>query len=178
MAPSKVNHLLLISLLLSLAIICQSDDDECVHTLYIRTSNIIKGGTDSKISVTFYNKHGKTFEIPNIETWGGLMEPGHDYFERGNLDIFSGRGDCFEHHICGMILTSDGTGWGHGWYVNYVELTSTGKHKNCRKQLFTVEQWLATDTWPWNLTAVRDNCDSITTRLSYTKAELKPELNV
>ncbi|MCL7033497.1 hypothetical protein MKW94_027264 [Papaver nudicaule] len=188
MAASKVNHvsLFLVSLLLlSLAFICQSNnfdsdsDDDCVYTVYIRTSSIIKGGTDSKISLTLYNKHGKTFNIPNIETWGGLMEPGHDYFERGNLDIFSGRGDCFEHRICGMILTSDGTGWGHGWYVNYVELTTTGKHKNCHKQLFTVEQWLATDTYPWNLTAVRDNCDSVTSRLSYSKSEeLKPELNI
>lgn len=86
------------------------------------------------------------------------MGPDYNYFERGNLDIFSGRGPCLNGPICRMNLTSDGTGPHHGWYCNYVEVTSTGVHRLCNQQLFTVEQWLATDAAPYELTAIIDNC--------------------
>ena len=86
------------------------------------------------------------------------MGQGHAYFERGNLDIFSGRGPCMAKPPCWMRLTSDGTGAHHGWYCNYVEVTVTGPHKGCAQQLFTVEQWLATDAAPYQLEAVRDLC--------------------
>ncbi|KAI3949354.1 hypothetical protein MKW98_023291 [Papaver atlanticum] len=175
MATSKINHIslfLLSILLLSLATISKSDED-CVYTLYVRTGSIIKGGTDSKISLTLYTRKGEYINIPNIELWGGLMEPGHDYFERGNTDIFSGRGYCLKDPVCKMDLTSDGTGWGHGWFVHYVEVTSAGKHKKCGNQYFDVEQWLATDTSPYNLTAIRDNCHG--NKFSYTRLESKTE---
>ncbi|MCK1975375.1 hypothetical protein LNK20_22080, partial [Bacillus safensis] len=67
------------------------------------------------------------------------MGPGYDYFERGNLDIFSGRGYYLGSPVCAMNLTSDGTGSGHGWYVNYVEVTTTGAHINCGQQNFEAE---------------------------------------
>lgn len=86
------------------------------------------------------------------------MGPDYDYYERGNLDIFSGRGPCLRGPVCYMELTSDGTGPGHGWYCNYVEVTTTGPHIQCAQQLFTVEQWIALDRSPYELTAVRDNC--------------------
>lgn len=86
------------------------------------------------------------------------MGPGHDYFERGNLDIFSGRGPCLGAPICAMNLTSDGSGPHHGWYCNYVEVTTTGPHVPCSQQLFTVEQWIARDAPPYELTAIRDTC--------------------
>ncbi|KAK9713445.1 hypothetical protein RND81_06G027400 [Saponaria officinalis] len=86
------------------------------------------------------------------------MGQGYDYYERGNLDIFTGRGPCLESPICSMKLMSDGTGEHHGWYCNYVEVTSTGSHRGCGQELFTVEQWLALDRSPHELTAVRDNC--------------------
>jgi hypothetical protein len=57
-----------------------------------------------------------------------------------------------------MRLASDGTGAHHGWYCNYVEVTVTGPHQGCAQQLFTVEQWLATDAAPYKLEAVRDLC--------------------
>lgn len=57
-----------------------------------------------------------------------------------------------------MELTSDGSGAHHGWYCNYVEVTTTGPHMQCGQQLFTVEQWIALDRSPHELTAVRDNC--------------------
>ena len=97
--------------------------------------------------------------IRDLERWGGLMGDGHDYYERGNLDIFSGRGPCMRQAPCRMNLTSDGTGPHHGWYCNYLEATVTGPHLGCAQQLFTVEQWLATDASPYRLYAVVDNCN-------------------
>ncbi|XP_030975499.1 PLAT domain-containing protein 3-like [Quercus lobata] len=138
--------------------IAQSSDDDCVYTVYIRTGSVIKGGTDSIIGARLYDEYGEYVEIKNLEYWGGLMEPGHNYYERGNLDIFSGRGGCLSAPICALNLTSDGSGAHHGWYVNYVEVTTTGVHTSCTQQLFTVEQWLALDTAPYELTAIRNYC--------------------
>ncbi|KAH6799467.1 Lipase/lipooxygenase [Perilla frutescens var. frutescens] len=147
-------------ILFSIITISRSDDTDCVYSLYVRTSTIIKGGTDSIIATTFYDAQGYGIRINNIEAWGGLMGPGYDYFERGNLDIFSGRGPCLKGPVCKMNLTSDGSGSGHGWYCNYVEVTVTGVHEQCSQQDFEVEQWLATDAPPYELTAVRDLCSS------------------
>lgn len=129
-----------------------------MYTVYIRTGSILKGGTDSIISLILYDVYGEGLEITNLEAWGGLMEPGHNYFERGNLDIFSGRGWCLSSPVCAINITSDGSGPHHGWYVNYVEVTSTGVHTTCAQQQFTVEQWLALDTAPYELTAIRNYC--------------------
>ncbi|KAK8673044.1 hypothetical protein V6N13_111400 [Hibiscus sabdariffa] len=57
-----------------------------------------------------------------------------------------------------MNLTSDGSGPFHGWYCNYVEVTATGVHTRCTQQLFTVEQWLALDTAPVELTVIKNYC--------------------
>lgn len=129
-----------------------------MYTLYLRTGSIIKGGTDSIIGLKLYDSYGYGIYIRNLEAWGGLMKPGHNYYERGNLDIFSGRGPCLNGPICAANLTSDGTGPHHGWYCNYVEVTSTGAHIPCAQQLFTVEQWLARDAYPYELWAARNYC--------------------
>ncbi|EHA8586839.1 PLAT domain-containing protein 3 [Cocos nucifera] len=134
------------------------DEYQCVYTVYIRTGSIWKGGTDSVISLVLVGSDGWGVSITDIESWGGIMEAGHNYFERGNLDIFSGRGPCLSTPPCWMNLTSDGSGSHHGWYCNYVEVTTTGPHMGCAQQLFTVEQWLATDTSPYQLYATRDYC--------------------
>lgn len=131
-----------------------------MYTVYVRTSTIIKGGTDSIISLILYDAEHYGIKIHNLESWGGLMGPGYDYFERGNLDIFSGRGPCLHGPVCAMNLTSDGSGPGHGWYCNYVEVTTAGVHKQCTAERFPVEQWLATDASPYELSAVRDYCSS------------------
>jgi hypothetical protein len=136
-------------------------DEDCVYTVYARTGSILKGGTDSIIGVKLYDEYGEYVDITNLEAWGGLMRPGHNYFERGNLDIFSGRAPCLAAPICAINLTSDGSGPHHGWYCNYVEVTSTGPHISCAQQLFTVEQWLALDTSPYELTAIRNHCPSV-----------------
>ncbi|OVA07629.1 PLAT/LH2 domain [Macleaya cordata] len=157
--PRVVNHFSIFSLLLlSFAIISQSSLDDCVYTVYVRTGKIINGGTDSIISLRLIDAYGEYIEIPNLEAWGGLMKPGHNYFERGNLDIFSGRGGCLSGPVCAMNLTSDGSGAHNGWYCNYVEVTTSGPQIPCTQQLFKVEQWLALDTSPHKLFALRNNC--------------------
>ncbi|KAG6469181.1 hypothetical protein ZIOFF_073885 [Zingiber officinale] len=136
-----------------------NDDYSCVYTIYVRTGSIWKAGTDSVISVAFAGADGYGVLIEDLESWGGLMGQGYDYFERGNLDIFSGRGPCISSWPpCWMNLTSDGSGKGHGWYCNYVEVTTTGPHMRCSQQLFTVEQWLALDTSPYRLYATSNLC--------------------
>ncbi|XWS44907.1 hypothetical protein CRYUN_Cryun15aG0090200 [Craigia yunnanensis] len=147
-------------LFLSFSTIALSDDEDCVYSVYIRTGSIFKGGTDSIISLRLYDVYGEFVEISNLEAWGGLMEPGHNYYERGNLDIFSGRGPCLPAPVCALNLTSDGSGAHHGWYCNYVEVTMTGVHTPCSQKQFTLEQWLALDTSPYELTAIRNYCPS------------------
>ncbi|OVA07628.1 PLAT/LH2 domain [Macleaya cordata] len=157
-----LNHfsLFFLSLLLSFASTTQSTND-CVYTVYTRTGSIINGGTDSNIGLTLYDAYGEYIGIPNLEVWGGMMGPDHDYYERGHLDIFSGRGSCLRGPVCAINLTSDGSGAHHGWYCNYVEVTTTGPHIPCAQQLFKVEQWLALDTSPHTLTATRNNCPDV-----------------
>jgi hypothetical protein len=135
------------------------DSNECVYTVYVRTGSIWKAGTDATISLeltTADNYDG--VEMTDLPSWGGLMYEGHSYFERGNLDIFSGRGPCMASTPCRMRVSSDGSGDHHGWYCNYVEVTVTGPHRGCAQQRFNVEQWLATDVQPYKLEAVVDNC--------------------
>ncbi|KDP46857.1 hypothetical protein JCGZ_24066 [Jatropha curcas] len=157
-----LNNLLLCSFLLfALSIVAVSADEDCVYTLYVRTSTTFKAGTDSIISVRLYNAYGEYVEIRNLETWGGLMGPGYNYFERGNLDIFSGRAPCLSSSpICALNLTSDGSGPGSSWYCNYVEVTVTGVHARCSQQQFTIEQWLSVKVPPYELTAIRNYCPS------------------
>ncbi|KAI3677919.1 hypothetical protein L6452_37193 [Arctium lappa] len=167
MGGSVVNHLFFtaIFILISTTTISRSEDDpDCIYNVYIRTGSIWKGGSDSIMSLTLYDAAGYGIRIADIEAWGGLMGSGYDYFERGNLDLFSGRGPCLTGPPCEMNLTSDGTGSGHGWYCNYVEVTSTGVHSQCAQQQFEVEQWLATDTSPYELTAIRNYCEYSATR--------------
>ncbi|GAB2278598.1 hypothetical protein Dimus_013276 [Dionaea muscipula] len=155
---------------LSIAAIARSEEQNCVYTVYVRTGSIIKGGTDSIISVTVYDEFGGAAEISDLESWGGLMESGHNYFERGNLDMFSGRGPCIGGPVCAIALASDGSGPHHGWYCNYVEVTSTGPHIQCAQQQFTVEQWLALDAAPFELTAIRNYCPSSSSSSSSASA--------
>lgn len=137
----------------------QEDEDYCAYTAYIRTGTVKRAGTHSKISLALYDADGNELEIDNLETWGGIMGQGYNYFEKGNLDIFSGRGQCLNGPICKMNLTSDGSGPYAGWYCNYVQVIVTGDQKPCYQQMFNVEQWLATDVSPYKLTTTRNNCN-------------------
>jgi hypothetical protein len=144
----------------------QSSDDDaagsydyrCVYTIYVETRSIWKAGTDAVISLALRAADGAGFTILDLARWGGLMGAGHDYYERGNLDIFSGRGPCLSSPPCRMNLTSDGHGPHHGWYCKSVEVTATGRHATCAKAGFGVEQWLASDAPPYQLYAERSVC--------------------
>ncbi|MED6158886.1 PLAT domain-containing protein 2 [Stylosanthes scabra] len=154
--------LFLLSLSFAATIISESDDDaDCVYTVYVRTGSVLKGGTDSKIGLKLYDKYGYYIYIKNLEAWGGLMGNNYNYFERGNLDIFSGRGPCLESPVCAVNVTSDGAGSHHGWYCKYVEVTTTGPHVSCSQQNFQLEQWLALDTSPYQLWAAGNKCTYI-----------------
>jgi hypothetical protein len=142
-----------------------------VYTVYVRTGSIIKGGTDSIIGLKLYDAYGYGIYIKDLEACGGLMGPGYNYYERGNLDIFSGKGPCLDGPVCAVNLTSDGSGSHHGWYCNYVEVTSTGVHTSCAQHQFTVEQWLATDSSPYELTAIRNDCQ-------YNLGQARPKLKI
>ncbi|XP_071703211.1 PLAT domain-containing protein 3-like [Rutidosis leptorrhynchoides] len=158
-AATLINrHLFTLLIIIIFITTVRSADPDCVYTVYVRTGSILKAGTDSNLTLTLYDASGYGIRINNLEAWGGLMGAGYNYFERSNLDIFSGRGPCLTGTPCEMNITSDGTGAHHGWYCNYVEVTTTGAHIPCAQQTFTVEQWLATDTSPYELTAVRDYC--------------------
>lgn len=128
-----------------------------MYTIYIETGSMMKAGTDSQISITLGDSSGRSVWIPNLKAWG-LMPANHDYFERGNVDIFAGRGPCIGAPICRLNVTSDGSGAHHGWLCHSVEVTSTGHHKACARSNFYVDQWLATDVAPYQLSALLDGC--------------------
>ena len=86
------------------------------------------------------------------------MGAGHDYYERGSVDAFSGRAPCLPSPPCRMNLTSDGSGPHHGWYCRSVEVTATGHHAPCASAVFGVDQWLTTDAPPYQLYAARSVC--------------------
>ncbi|XP_051143532.1 PLAT domain-containing protein 3-like [Andrographis paniculata] len=159
------NKFLSIALLLS-TLLCLSSSfssstkmqNKCVYTIYARTGSIVKAGTDSRVSLVLGDSSGNSVWIPNLKHWG-LMGQDHDYFERANLDIFTGRGRCMGRPVCRVNVTSDGSGTRPGWYLNYVEVTSTGPHIPCSQSLFHVEQWLALDVPPYKLTAQIDRCE-------------------
>ncbi|MCD9638437.1 hypothetical protein HAX54_022432 [Datura stramonium] len=57
-----------------------------------------QSGTDSKISATLGDVSGKSVWIPDLEKWG-LMGPDYNYYERGNVDIFTGKGRCLNTNL-------------------------------------------------------------------------------
>ncbi|CAH2061414.1 unnamed protein product [Thlaspi arvense] len=153
-------NVLLLSLLFFIATVSvvALADTRCVYTIRVQTGKRDSAGTDSTISVSLLDKFGKQFEISDLEKWGGFVGPKHDYFEIGDLDVFSGDGPCLPSPVCLLRLSSDGKGAAPGWYVDYVDVTvrfkSGGKTTN---HLFNVYQWLA-DEPGYRLHAVRDNC--------------------
>ncbi|OAY71571.1 hypothetical protein ACMD2_08504 [Ananas comosus] len=158
MARHFPSLLLLVTLLLPFLTNGDDDDSRCVYTVYVRTGSVIKSGTDATVGLTLADASGREVSVPDLVAWGGLMGPAHDYFERANLDVFSGRGPCGLGPLCRLNLTSDGWGPHHGWYCEYVEVTLTGPHTPCAQTLFYVRQWLAADAAPYQLYATVDGC--------------------
>ncbi|BBN20697.1 hypothetical protein MPTK1_5g19864 [Marchantia polymorpha subsp. ruderalis] len=93
-----------------------------------------------------------------------LMSADHNRLERNSLDVFTGFGNCLESPVCGLHLSSDRTGDHHGWYCDYVEVFSVSSksfNKPCNTHHFTIQQWLATDVYPYQLVAHRDECSRV-----------------
>ncbi|XP_054775951.1 PLAT domain-containing protein 3-like [Prosopis cineraria] len=123
---------------------------QCQYVVRVKTGDRDDAGTDSTISLKLTDSSGNGFTVNNLEDWG-IMEPGHDYFERGNLDIFSGSAPCVS--VCAITVTSNGEGNKPGWYLDYVEVTANG-----HKTTFPVSQWLALDESPHHLYATVNSC--------------------
>ncbi|KAG0526079.1 hypothetical protein BDA96_06G114200 [Sorghum bicolor] len=170
MAVNALSFAVLLSLVILAVVPLQSsavdaagsydDDYRCVYPIYVETGSIWKAGTDAVISLALGAADGAGFTILDLARWGGLMGAGHDYYERGNVDIFSDRAPCLPSPPCRMNLTSDGYGPHHGWYCKSVEVTATGHHATatCAKAGFGVQQWLASDAPPYQLYAERSVC--------------------
>ncbi|KAI3872651.1 hypothetical protein MKX03_010920 [Papaver bracteatum] len=140
----------------------QSSDD-CVYTVYTKTGTQLGAGTDSGVSLALYDSYGDYVVIQNLKKWGGIMGQKHNYFENGDLDIFSNFGGCLKGPVCKMTLTSDGKGLGSDWYVEYVQVTTTGPQIHCAQKVFTIEQWL---TSPHKLTVTKNLCNNKTSSVS------------
>ncbi|CAA6665052.1 unnamed protein product [Spirodela intermedia] len=89
---------------------------------------------------------GDCFSVPDVTAWGGVMWPGHEYFQWGAIDAFSGRARCLA-----------APPW---WYCEFVQVTATGPRLPCHQRTFKVQQWLSLDEPPHKLSAVRDECGS------------------
>ncbi|KAM1793882.1 hypothetical protein ACFX11_034420 [Malus domestica] len=105
----------------------------------VKTGSIIKAGTYSKISITLGDFSSRSVWVPDLRLWG-LMGPHYDYFERGNVDVFSVCGPCMDAPVCWLTLTSNGFGAHAGWYCDHVEVTATEPNTASSKSMFYVQQ--------------------------------------
>ncbi|KAG2259186.1 PLAT domain-containing protein 2 [Brassica napus] len=135
-----------------------SADQTCTYTINVQTGTRADSGTDAVIGIVLADQSEEYIEIKDLVNWGGKMPEGHDYFENGNLDIFSGTERCLPGPVCFMRLNSDNSGYKPGWYVVYVDVTTSKPGSVSKHQRFTVEQWLAVDEPPNQLYAERSNC--------------------
>ncbi|XP_050206761.1 PLAT domain-containing protein 2-like [Mercurialis annua] len=152
---AAVFYILSFLLILSLSGVVVSES--CDYSIYIKTGSRDNAGTDAKISLKFSNREDLTINIRNLEEYGA-MGAGYNYFEQGQLDIFTYSGPCSAIQVCYMELSHDNSGNKPGWYVNYVEITSSGDPLVSSTTHFDVEQWLALDETPHQLSTSRDLC--------------------
>ncbi|KAF2619096.1 hypothetical protein F2Q68_00042050 [Brassica cretica] len=124
----------------------------------VQTGTRADSGTDAVIGIVLADQSEEYIEIKDLANWGGKMPEGHDYFENGNPDIFSGTERCLPGPVCFMRLNSDNSGYKPGWYVVYVDVTTSKPGSVSKQQRFTMEQWLAVDEPPNQLYAERSNC--------------------
>ncbi|KAK4270812.1 hypothetical protein QN277_019581 [Acacia crassicarpa] len=137
--------------LLSLTILATSD--QCQYLVRVQTGDVQSAGTNSKISLKLFNLlSNESYTVNNLEDWG-IMPPGHDYFERGNLDVFNHSAPCI--NVCGITVTSDNSGTYPAWFLDSVEVTVSGNIS--KKILFPVYWWLGLDQ-DTGLSATVDFC--------------------
>ncbi|PWA69347.1 root storage protein [Artemisia annua] len=124
-------------------------------------------GTDATISLILNDAYGSEVNIPNLDRYGE-MDPGHNYFENGNIDKFSITTSCMKSPVCSITLSSDNSGGKPGWYVDYVQVvTSKGAVGDITFEFYG---WLAEDEPPYKLTRTFDRCAPPTQLLQITDA--------
>ncbi|XP_028761126.1 PLAT domain-containing protein 2-like [Neltuma alba] len=129
--------------------------EKCTYVVRVKTGDVQDASTDSTISLKLNTSSGNRFSVDNLEDWG-IMEPGHNYFEQGKLDVFSGTGPCLD--LCTITVVSDGRRTYPGWYLDYVEIKVVGCYKST-KVAFPVNQWLD-PTAGYNLCAKVNLCSN------------------
>nr|AAT12491.1 tuber-specific elicitor-inducible-like protein [Zantedeschia hybrid cultivar] len=124
----------------------QLGEGECLYTIYVQTGDIADAATDAVVSLVISDHPGAG---------------GYDYFERGNLDFFSGQASCLSAPPCWMLLAHDNTGNKPGWFVDHVLVTMAPlANAPVGQHLFRVNQWLARDESPNQLATTRNDCDN------------------
>ncbi|XP_050227139.1 PLAT domain-containing protein 2-like [Mercurialis annua] len=131
--------------------------ERCTYSISVKTGTKSHAGTDAVVSLKLSSLEDPAIYIPNLEKYG-LMGAGHDYFENGNLDLFSYTGPCFPTPVCYIKLSHDNSGDYPGWFVSYVQIETSGGPITPTKKYFEVEQWLADDEPPYLLSTCRDLC--------------------
>jgi len=134
---------------------------KCQYEIVVKTASIDNAGTDAQITVALSGADGsnKRLEVTDLQSWGRMGE-NYNYFESGNLDLFGGSGECVPSGPCRMMLVSDNSGNKPGWYVSYVKVTQIAPDLSVFSHTFKVDQWLAVDEPPYQLYALRDDCDA------------------
>jgi hypothetical protein len=127
----------------------------CTYDILVKTGDRKNAGTDARISLTVSGANGPALSIRSLKPWGGKI--GRNYFERGNLDRFRGKGPCLSGPPCKMQLSSSGTGNKPGWFVSFVQVTQLGSLSS-RTRRWDIEQWLAVTAPPRQLSVSRNNC--------------------
>lgn len=131
--------------------------------MYVGTGTEWRGWADGgTVGVKLCGAGGDCFSVPDVAAWGGVMWPGHEYFQWSAVDAFSGRARCLATPPCSVeVVVSDSRGGGSGgWYCEFVQVTATGPRLPCHQRTFKVQQWLSLDEPPHKLSAVRDECGS------------------
>ncbi|KAF5202586.1 Plat domain-containing protein [Thalictrum thalictroides] len=128
----------------------------------VKTGTVGGAGTNSKISCTLQDAHGSQVSTTNLDLHG-KMGSGHDYFESGNLYTFTVDTTCMDSPVCFLKLSSDGSGYKPGWYVDYVQvLTTKGSQKAAGDNiLFDIYGWFTTDQPPYLLTRTFHRCPPV-----------------
>lgn len=130
---------------------------KCVYTFFVQTGDRNNAGTDATIGLTLGDSGFRSIEVPDLSKWG-LMNTHRNYFERGNLDIFSGRETCLEPPVCSLKLVSDRVGKEPAWYVDYIDVAISRPDGFCTKINFPVDQWLGNLVHPSEITILLDGC--------------------
>ncbi|XP_074314920.1 PLAT domain-containing protein 3-like [Silene latifolia] len=158
-----------LTLLLAFALLVSSQD--CNYVVHLKTGDEDGAGTDARVELKLYDAQGHKVEIHNL--WNhGIMESGHDYFERNTLDFFSFKNStCVD--VCKIELGQNNAGLQSGWYVSYLKVTTHYFDGHCTRNTFQLNQWLAVDEPPYSLNLKRDLCGNSIDQFNNTEPLLQ-----